>query len=34
MMQLNEKKILINISRGPVVNNKALIKCINKKTFK
>ncbi len=33
MMQLNEKKILINISRGPVVNNKALIKAINKKNF-
>ena len=31
MMSLNENKILINISRGPVVNNKALIKAINKK---
>ena len=34
MLQLNDSKILINVSRGPVVNNKALIKCIKKKTFK
>ncbi len=33
MMKLNESKMLINISRGPVVDNKALIKCINKKNF-
>ena len=32
MMKPNEKN-LINISRGPVVNNKALIKAINKKNF-
>ena len=33
MLQLNDSKILINVSRGPVVNNKALIKCIKKKNF-
>tara|TARA_B110000003_G_scaffold183494_1_gene182524 strand:- start:4751 stop:5653 length:903 start_codon:yes stop_codon:yes gene_type:complete len=33
MMKLDENKILINVSRGPVVDNKALIKCINKKKF-
>ena len=33
MMMLNENKILINISRGPVVDNEALIKSINKKNF-
>ena len=30
---LGKNGILINISRGPVVNNKALIKAINKKNF-
>ena len=33
MMSLNENKILINVSRGPVVDNKSLIKCIKKKNF-
>lgn len=33
MMSLNESKILINVSRGPVVDNKSLIKCIKKKNF-
>ena len=33
LMKLNENKILINISRGPVVDNKSLIKAINKKKF-
>ena len=33
MMQLDENKILINISRGPVVDNKSLLKAINKKNF-
>jgi D-3-phosphoglycerate dehydrogenase len=34
MMKLNENNILINISRGPVVDNAALVKCIRKKNFK
>lgn len=33
MMRLNNKNILINISRGPVVCNKSLIQCINKRNF-
>lgn len=33
MMKLDKNKILINVSRGPVVDNKELIKCINKKKF-
>ena len=33
MMKLGNENILINISRGPVVCNKSLIKCINKKKF-
>lgn len=33
MMKLSNENILINISRGPVVCNKSLIKCINKKKF-
>ena len=33
MMKLNKNNILINISRGPVVDNSALIKCIKKKNF-
>ena len=33
-MKLNENNILINISRGPVVDNAALVKCIRKKNFK
>ena len=34
MMKLNKNNILINISRGPVVDNAELIKCITKKNFK
>lgn len=33
LMKLNQNKILINISRGPVVDNKALISAIKKKKF-
>ena len=33
MMKLDENKILINISRGPVVDNRSLLKAINKKKF-
>ena len=33
MLYLNDNKILINVSRGPVVNNKELIKCIKKQNF-
>ena len=33
MMLLDENKILINVSRGPVVDNKSLIKCIKKRNF-
>jgi D-3-phosphoglycerate dehydrogenase / 2-oxoglutarate reductase len=33
LMKLNENKILINISRGSVVDNTSLIKAINKKKF-
>jgi D-3-phosphoglycerate dehydrogenase len=33
MIKLHKNNILINISRGPVVDNDALIKCVNKKGF-
>ncbi len=33
LMKLSNENILINISRGPVVCNKSLIRCIDKKKF-